>query len=114
MNTLQISKSYFNHILNTLKEQKEHDSKCSDAFRVILPNDFVTCYDNHLLFNTLTDILKKAMNDEGKDSWIEYYMWELDFGKNWEEFKVTINGRSFKLETPDDLWDLLHLEKDKG
>lgn len=102
------TKELFIETMNEIKKQHAHDLKCSDAFEVILPSDFVTVYDNHWIHNQLVKILKVAFRDDHKDSWIEYYMWELDFGKEWKKDSITVKGKSVKLKTAEDLWELLN------
>lgn len=103
------SKELFVETINEIEKQHRHDSKCSEAFKVILPNDYTSNYDNHWLQNQLVKVLQIAMNDNHKDSWIEYYMWELDFGRKWKKDSVKVKGKNFKLQNAYDLWDLLNL-----
>ena len=49
------------------------------------------------------------MNDNHRDSWIEYYIWDLDFGRKWKKDSVKVKGKNFKLKNAYDLWDLLNL-----
>lgn len=54
------------------------------------------------------EALHMAFGEADKDDWISYYCWELDFGREWEPGMITAkNGDDIKLETPDDLYDLL-------
>lgn len=103
------TKDMFIKAIHEIEKQYNHDRKCSDAFKVILPNDYTSNYDNHWLQNQLIEILQIAMNDNHKDSWIEYYMWELDFGRKWKKDSVKVKGKNFKLQNAYDLWDLLNL-----
>jgi len=83
--TLKISKELFIETMTALQTQYEHDSKCSKAAGIIFPDTHIGLYDNHRLTNQVVKFLQIAFNDEHKDSWIEYYMWELGFGKKWSE-----------------------------
>ena len=103
------TKELFVETINEIEKQHRHDSKCSEAFRVILPNDYISNYANHWLQNQLVKVLQIAMNDNHKDSWIEYYMWELDFGVKYSKGCVKIQGKDFELKTASDLWDLLNV-----
>ena len=103
------TKDLFMKTIDAIEKQHEHDCKCSEAFKVILPNDFISNYDNYLLQNQLVEILQIAMNDHHL-SWIEHYMWELDFGRSWEKGNVTVGGKDFPLQNVHDLWALLNLE----
>jgi hypothetical protein len=40
-------------------------------------------------------------------NWIEYFVYELNFGKKWKENCVMINNKNFDLKTSSDLWNLL-------
>lgn len=106
---ITLSKDLFIETLNEIEKQHNHDHRCYEAFSVILPNDYTSGYDNHLLENQLIKIIRIAMNDNHKDSWIDYYIYELDFGAGFTEGSVTIEDKNFELRTPADLWDLLHI-----
>ena len=108
LGNIVFSKELFIETISEIEKQVRHDSKCSDAFQIILPSDWISSYDNYFLQNQLLKILQIAMNDNHKDSWIEYFMWELDFGNEYKTGCVTFHGKNFKLKTPSDLWDLLH------
>jgi len=103
------SKELFIETISEIEKQYRHDFKCSEALGVLLPNDYISGYDNHWLQNQLIKILKIAMNDNHKHSWIEYYIWELDFGEKYTGGCVEIYHKDFKLKTVEDLWDLLNI-----
>lgn len=103
------SKDLFIETINEIEKQHRHDSKCSEAFRVILPNDYISNYANHCLKNQLIKVLQLAMNDNHNHSWIEYYMWELDFGLKYSKGCVKIQKKDFELKNASDLWDLLNV-----
>ena len=103
------TKDLFIETIHEIEKQHNHDRKCTEAFKVLLHNDDANGYDNHWLQNQLIKILQIAMNDNHKNSWIEYYLWELDFGRKWKKDSVKVNGKNFKLQNAYDLWDLLNL-----
>ena len=103
------SREIFIETMDTLKKQYQHDNECSRAFRVILPNDHISNYDNHLLTNQLVKLMQIALNDAHKHSWIEYYMWELDFGKKYNKGCATNkDGSNINLSNAGTLWDFLN------
>lgn len=111
---IEINKDKFIEIINNLEKQYEHDRKCSDAFSIILPNDYISLYDNGLLFSTIIDFLKEAFDDNISNSNIEYYIYELNFGK--EEMSataVTIDDKTFSLTNAEGLYNLLMLKYEK-
>ena len=108
-----ITKELFIESIKALHEQFEHDKKCNAAFKVILPDDHAGFYDNHRITNQLIQLLQIATNDNHEHSWIEYYINELNFGKEYrEDTVIKIKDENFKLQTPTDLWELL-VEFDK-
>jgi hypothetical protein len=100
---MEKNKELFFKTMNLLKEQYEHDRKCHEAFSKILPNDYVSNYDNDKLYTACIELLEELVNDKAK--WIEYFIWENDFGCN--EFEAFINGVKFELKTIDDLWNII-------
>ena len=77
-----ITKEKFVEILSAIEKQFEYDDKCHNAFSVILKNDYVSGYDYSLVFNSLIDLLRNQLNDKG--DWINYFIWDLKFGKNYK------------------------------
>lgn len=109
LGVVQFSRELFVSMVEAIEAQHRHDEKCSRAFRILLPNDYVSNYDNHWLQNSLIHVLQIAMNDKHCHSWIEYYMWELDFGrKQTEEFCArTKKGLLIDLSNAGALYDYL-------
>lgn len=63
--------------------------------------------------DTLIDFLnsifysEKTLEDIYFMSDIEYYIYDLDFGKNWKSGMVTINKEDFPIRNAGELWDFL-------
>ena len=106
MNNEKITKELFIESIEKIQEQFEHDKRCSEAFKTILQNDYVTGYDNHYITEQVLKILNKLTNDT--DDWIGYYIYDLDFGEKYEKGCIKINGKNIKLKTVEDLWNLLY------
>ena len=68
-------------------------------------------FDRMLCVDQTVNLLEKIMDD--KAEWIEYWIYELEFGKKWEPFMITEDGRDVRLETEDDLYDLLISDKER-
>lgn len=65
--------------------------------------------------NFLTNLVytEEELKESGGFDDISYYIWELDFGKNWYPGDVTdINGKDIPLKNSKDLWNIL-TEKEK-
>jgi len=101
-----MTKELFKKSILAIKTQMEHDEKCSNAFRIILPDSFIGTYNNYYLYETIILILKESLNL--KSRWIEYYIYDLRFGAKYKKGCVTDKGKNVKLKTIDDLWSLLN------
>jgi len=89
-------------------ESLEADTKNAHEALKKLDPDFGGLYlgrHSSLISNLLSDL----MNDNHKDSWISYYVYELDFGKKANEYKVGFEGRDYVLDTPEALYDFIKL-----
>lgn len=59
-----------------------------------------------LCTETVIDLLEFIFND--KNQWINYWIFELDFGKNYEDGDAKdADGSNIPLKTVEDLYDLL-------
>lgn len=105
---IKISKELFTESLDKIKRQMDHDYKCSEAFKIILPNDYISNYDNSMVIDQLVKLLKIYTNDDHKDSWIEYFIYELNFGEKYTEGCATHkNGKIINLSTSENLYNFL-------
>jgi len=105
-----MNKELFASSIGALKEQWDHDVKCSDAAMVIWPDSFGGMYSNEKLFDTIITMLASDMDD--KHDWIGYFVWELHFGRDWEPGSVTDGDYFIDLSTAEKLYDFLKGEKD--
>jgi hypothetical protein len=103
-----MTKDLFLFTIEALRLQRKIDENCSKAFEIILPSAFIDGYDNSVLVNQLTLILRVQLDDEGRDSWINYYIDYLNFGTKYKpgcaKYK---NGKNIDLSTPEKLYDFL-------
>jgi len=106
--SINFTRKTFISAMGEIEKQYKHDRKCSDAFDVILPEDFTTGYDNHYLLNKLLEIIKIAFNDNHKDSWIDYFIYDLNFGKEYSIGMITDkDGSDINLSNTNRLYDFL-------
>ena len=102
---MEITKEMFTAAMTGLENQLKHDEKCHEAFNVILPNDFTTGYDTNYIVVAMIELLQDLTNDELK--WIDYFVWELKMGEEYEEGNVVLDGENVPLKTIEDLWNIL-------
>lgn len=57
---------------------------------------------------TVIKLLHGIAGEKDKDGWIDYFCFELDFGKKWKIGIITDEaGNDIVLQTPEDLYSLL-------
>ena len=58
--------------------------------------------------STVISLLHTIAGTKDKDEWIDYFCFELDFGKKWKEGVITEkDGTDIILKTAEDLYNLL-------
>lgn len=101
-----ISKTAFVKAINAIKEY----NKKIDAIQTVLEEN---CEDSVFwppsLQNDLINVLKNAFNDDDDyGGMIEYFIYDLEFGKQWRPGVVTDeNNKDIKMQTPEELYDYL-------
>lgn len=58
------------------------------------------------VFTILNELLSACMNDIDGEM-IGYYMWDLDFGREYVEGSLVIKGENVPLSTPEELYEAL-------
>ena len=102
-----MTKELFVSTINSIKKQIEIDRKNSSMLQEMFPDDSIYCgYNNSELFNALNKILKESMTDEY--DWIDYFMYELDFGEKYYDGCVLDKDKSIiNLSTAENLYEFL-------
>ena len=97
--------------VNYLCELKEYHETCIKIS--VASNGSINLYDATELVDVTVDLLQRAMRD--KNDWIIYWMYELDFGKDYRPGCVTAeDGSDIPLQTFDDVYDVLASEYDEN
>ena len=102
-----MTKELFIATINSIQKQIEIDRKNSSMLQEMFPDDSIYCgYNNSELFNALNKILKESMKDEY--DWIDYFMYELDFGEKYYDGCVLDKDKSIiDLSTAENLYEFL-------
>ena len=109
-----MKKETFIMAIEAIDKQYRHDIEISK----ILESAFSECYSanlmykNHLLSNALFQVLQEEMNDlelcNHGQSWIEWFCWEIDFGRESFRLKAYRKDKSIiKMDNAGDLYDYL-------
>ena len=91
----------------------ELQDKIDDAKHIF--NKSETKEEFHFYFPTGADNIIEllAMLTNDKNEWIDYWIYELDFGKKANEYECKdYNGKIIPLNTIEDLWNLLNNYED--
>lgn len=97
--------------MNDIVNYMEMSDSISDAFRVYnnKTKDDAAIWFPSLISNVI-DLLESLTNDSD-NQWIGYFVFELDCGKGYKDGSITDkDGEIIKLQTIDDLWNLLQSE----
>lgn len=110
-------KKIFEASILRLEQQFDIDEKASVAFQTILPNDFVTSYDNSKSTEAIIDLLAYIVGGdkyyESNKELLEYYIYELKFGSEYYDGCIVDEKDNYiRLSNSDELWnDLNHVHK---
>lgn len=99
-----MTRKQFKEIMNEIIELEKVEEEITTAFRK-LDDDF-----NFISFGRYSNLIIKcleiAMND--KDEWIQYWVYELDYGTKAKEDSVQDeDGINIPIKTLDDLYNIL-------
>lgn len=100
-----MNKEQFIELLTGVKEQMLHDEDCSKRLEKVFPDSSCLYYNTSLVINKVLAFVKEVMGDE--EEWIEYFIYELDWGRKYEEGYVTENDKVIPLKSLSDLYKIL-------
>ena len=107
-----LAKQEFVDIINRLREATELVDKVEELFRNSRDNlecDF--CNGAGLQIShegIVVNLLEKMMQDRGGN--VSYFIYELDYGREYREGCVSDNNGNIDISTPEKLYDLLMAE----
>jgi len=95
-----------------IREIEEYDKRIENINKVLYENCEDAIYYPPSLKGPLLELLKAAFDD--KSELIDYYIFELDYGKRWTPESITINGKSVRLTNPEELYTELQNNKQES
>ena len=100
-----LGKSDFVEIINDVKKVTKYQEGLNSYFQKSGVDGYIFQPD---CIDTALRLLHVMFGEADRDNWIEYFCYELNFGKKWAEGCVTRkDGTDIKLETPEDLYNYL-------
>jgi hypothetical protein len=106
---IEISKKMFTEGMGVIEYQMTHDSKYADALSKVF-KCYVDLYDSHMPVTFICDIFIAALEPNVKDrgdSIIDYFIYELEFGKKYKDGCYLVNKKPVDISTVEKLYDHL-------
>ena len=100
-----ITKTQFCSIIDSIETYWETLRKLNEVLDAnMVESKLATFADEVRVF--VSDLFYEEERDSIGDE-IQYYMWELDFGKKWKPNSVTVDGENIRLTNSEELWDYI-------
>lgn len=100
-----LSKDEFIKALDEVEKVNKYNEELNSVFRKNGVDGYIFQPD---CTATVLRLLHILFEKADKDEWIEYFCYELDFGKNWKSgIIINKDGSDIKLGTSEDLYNYL-------
>ena len=100
-----LSKEQFINAINDVENVCRYQEGLNNYFRKNNVDGYIFQPD---CSSTVIGLLHTVLGEKDKDEWIDYFCFELDFGKKWKEGVITEkDGTDIILKTAEDLYNLL-------
>ena len=101
-----MEKKQFLKAIRAIEKQVRHDRQFARKFANLFTDCYLASYNNDAIINSYIDLLSELTGDTC--GWINYWMWEIDFGKENDKYKVYCKeGNEIPLSTAEDLYNLI-------
>ena len=101
----ELTKGAFLKIMKQIQVQIEHDRKCAAALKTVFPDSDIVVYNTSKIVEGTINLLKYLTDDIGE--WITYFVWELDFGREYKPGMITSGEEQCDLSDAEQLWHFL-------
>lgn len=100
-----ISKEDFIKAINDIEKVNKYHDSLNSFFQKNEVDGYIFQPD---CVDTVLRLLHIVFGEADRDNWIEYFCYELNFGKKWKSGCITKkDGTDIKLETSEDLYNYL-------
>lgn len=100
-----ISKEEFIKAINDVEDTCRYQEGLNNYFRKNNVDGYIFQPD---CTSTVISLLHTIFGIKDKDEWIDYFCFELDFGKKWKDGMIVDDcGKEIVLKTSEDLYELL-------
>lgn len=104
---MRITKQEFVKAMNDIHKQYQFEEKMSDSIKEIY--DVQYALPNESLIKGMIELLNSLTGESDKESMIDYFIYDLDFGKKSDKLKVYNGIVEYQLSTPELLYDFLEI-----
>lgn len=109
-NECLLTKEEFCEYINFIKARVEAEDKINDLFTEEFSDSIFLPYGKCI--DKIVSLLSKIMRCEAIDAWgtndIDYFIYEMNFGKRWPEYTVyDENEKPIPMRTPEEFYDYL-------
>lgn len=108
-----MTRELFIETIEALEKQYRYDKKKASQLEAYT-DGWTGAYNNYPVIGQLIKLIRVSLNlpyefndPHGITDDIDYFIDDLEFGKKWKPGMVTENGNDIKLQTPEDLWNIL-------
>lgn len=106
--TVEITKENFCALVDNIERYYRFLEKLEEVSQIDFFNSSF-CYFLDQVSNFLVELFFPHSSDSRLMNDIDYYMYELDFGKKWKPGYVIIDDKDMPLRNSEDLWNILTL-----
>ena len=104
---MRITKQEFVKAMNDIHKQYQFEEKMSDSIKEVY--DVQYALPNESLIKGMIELLNSLTEESDKESMIDYFVYDLDFGKKSDKLKVYHGIVEYQLSTPELLYDFLEI-----
>lgn len=104
---MRITKQEFVKAMNDIHKQYQFEEKMSDSIKEVY--DVQYALPNESLIKGMVELLNSLTGESDKESMIDYFIYDLDFGKKSNKLKVYNGIVEYQLSTPELLYDFLEI-----
>jgi len=98
-----MTKELFVETINFMKTRSDNERVINNYLTVEFEDAIFYPYSKYE--TQMIKVLEDIFQDESE--WITYFIYELDFGRQWEPGTVMIDEKDIPLSTPEELYDML-------
>ena len=102
-----MTKERFVYLLEFIKKHHELESNLCQALESMSPGNYIDAFVYSEYETELLKTIKEAMNVPEENDDIEYFMYDLEFGKLYERDSVLENGKAVDFSSAEALYEYL-------